>query len=101
MARRLSYTNEAVADLEAVRRWQTQPGSGAAAIRRLRRIRAAIKRLRLDPCLYPVGDHPGIREFTADGGYRVVYIVESDTGRSDAAGDVLILRVFGPGQDRI
>jgi hypothetical protein len=29
-----------------------------------------------------------------------LYRVVPDTGRNDTAGDVLVLRVFGPGQDR-
>ena len=32
--------------------------------------------------------------------HRVMYIIEPDTGRNDTAGDVLVLRVFGPGQSR-
>jgi nitrogen regulatory protein P-II 1 len=39
--RRLTYTTRALADLDAMRRWQTQPGSGPAAIRRIKAIRAA------------------------------------------------------------
>lgn len=62
MPRRLIYAREALADLDAIRGSQTQPGSGPAAIRRLRAIRAAIKRLKQYPCLYPVGDHAGVRE---------------------------------------
>jgi len=29
-----------------------------------------------------------------------MYEVDPDTGRNDSAGDMLLLRVFGPGQDR-
>lgn len=100
MWRTLRYTEEAVLDLEAVRTWQTQPGSGPRAMERLKWIRSAIRRLKDDPCLYPVGDHPGVREIPADGGYRVLYLVDPDTGRSATAGDVIVLRVFGPGQFR-
>jgi len=32
--------------------------------------------------------------------HRVLYSVEPDTGRDATAGDVMVLRVFGPGQDR-
>jgi hypothetical protein len=39
----LRYTDEAIADLAAIRGWQTQPGSGAAAIRRLKALRAEIR----------------------------------------------------------
>jgi hypothetical protein len=41
-----------------------------------------------------------VRELPCDGGYRAPYRVIPDTGRSETAGDVLVLRVLGPGQDR-
>jgi plasmid stabilization system protein ParE len=63
-------------------------------------IRAAIDRLREHPCLYSVGQYPGVRELPCDGGYRALYRVHADTGRSETAGDVRVLRVFGPGQSR-
>ena len=34
------------------------------------------------------------------GGYRAMYEVVPDTGRSATAGDVMVLRVYGPGQSR-
>ena len=63
-------------------------------------IRSDIRRLRQNPCLWPIGNHSGIRELPSHGGYRVLYRVIPDTGHDDTAGDVRILRVFGPGQDR-
>ena len=100
MPRRLIYAPRALADLDAMQRWQTQPGSGPAATRRVWRIRAAIRRLKQHPCRYPVGQHPGVRELPCDGGYRALYRVIPDTGRDETAGDVRVLRVFGPGQSR-
>jgi hypothetical protein len=35
-----------------------------------------------------------------DGGYRALYEIVPDTGRNRTAGNVRVLRVFGPGQDR-
>jgi plasmid stabilization system protein ParE len=96
----LRYTDRALADLDAINGWLTQPGAGAAARRKLSAIRAAIRRLRIHPCLFPVGQHAGVRELPCDGGYRVLHRVAPDTGRSETAGDVIVLRVFGPGQDR-
>ena len=32
-------------------------------------------------------------------GHRVIYRVDPDSGSNATAGDVLVLRVFGPGQD--
>jgi len=60
----------------------------------------AIERLRRYPCLYAVVNTPGVRELPCRGGYRVLYEVDPDTGRNDDAGDVLVLKVYGPGQDR-
>jgi plasmid stabilization system protein ParE len=73
MPRRLSYTDDALADLSAIRGWLSQPGSGVAARRRLMAIRASIRRLRDHPCLGAIGDHPGVRELPCDGGYRALY----------------------------
>ena len=98
--RTLGYTPEARDDLGSIRSWLTQAGSGPAARRRLGAIRSAINRLRQDPCLHPSGQDPGIRELPYAGGYRVLYRVVPDTGRSSTAGDVLVLPVFGPGQCR-
>ncbi len=98
MPRKLDYTDEAVEDLKAIRRWLTQPGSGPVARRRLSAVRAAINRLREHPCRYPVGQHPGVRELPCNGGYRAMYELYPDTGRDETTGDVLVLRVFGPGQ---
>jgi toxin ParE1/3/4 len=98
--RRLIYAPRAREDLDAIRHWLTQPGAGSAARRWLTAIRAAINRLRQHPCLHPVGQHPGVRELPCAGGYRALYRVAPDTGRDQTAGDVRVLRVFGPGQSR-
>lgn len=100
MPRKLIYAPRALADLDAIRRWLTQPGSGPAARRRLIALRAAINRLRQHPCLYPAGEHRSVRELLCEGGYRALYEVHPDTGQSETAGDVQVLRVFGPGQSR-
>jgi plasmid stabilization system protein ParE len=97
--RRVSLSDQAAVDLNAIYRWQSQPGSGPAAKRRLQAIRATIERLRLHPCLYAHGDQPGTREVSSEG-HRIIYIVGPDTGRNADAGDVTVLRVFGPGQLR-
>jgi plasmid stabilization system protein ParE len=98
--RRLIYAPLARDDLDAIRRWLTQAGSGQRARRRLAAIRAAINRVREHPCRYPVGQHPDVRELPCGGGYRAMYQVYPDTGHDETAGDVLILRVYGPGQSR-
>jgi len=100
LPRELIYAPEALADLEVATRWLTQPGSGPRAWRRLAAIWSSIERLREHPCLWPVGQHVGVRELPCDGGYRALYQVDPDTGRDETAGDVQVLRVFGPGQSR-
>ena len=99
MPRKLRFAAEALNDLDAIRRWQIQPGSGLAAINRVRLIRNAIRRLKVTPCLYAAGSQAGAREMACEG-HRVIYEVTPDTGQNDSAGDVLVLRVFGPGQER-
>ena len=100
MPRRLSYTNRALADLDEARRWLTQPGSGMVARRKLAAIRADIRRLQQEPSRWPVGDTPGVRELPCAGGWRALYRVAPDTGSDATAGDVRVLRVYGPGQER-
>jgi plasmid stabilization system protein ParE len=99
VARRVSLSDQAAVDLHAIYLWQSQPGSGAAAKRRLQAIRDTIERLRHHPCLYARGDQPGTREVWSEG-HCLVYVVDPDTGRNADAGDVTVLRVFGPGQSR-
>ena len=100
MPRRLTYTQTARDDLAGVRLWLTQLGSGPVARQRLAAIRVDAENLRQHPCLYPLGRHPGVRGRPCTGGYRVLHEIDPDTGRDGTAGDVRVLRVFGPGQDR-
>lgn len=99
MIRSVTISPEAAADLIAARRWLLQPGSGQVARRRLRNIRSSIRALKQAPCLWAIGDHPDIREIPVEG-YRVLYMVEPDTGSNDTSGDVIVLRMFGPWQER-
>ncbi len=94
------YAPEALMDIDTVSRWLTQPGSGPRAWRRPAAIRDGIECLREQPCLWPRGQHPGTRELPGEGGYRTIYEGHPDTGHSDTAGGVFVLRVYGPGQDR-
>jgi len=97
--RRLTIAGGAARDLAEARSWLTQPGAGFRAARRLTAIGAAVRGLRQHPCRWPQGVHPGVRERHVEG-YRVCYEVLPDTGDDATAGDVTVLRVFGPGQDR-
>jgi plasmid stabilization system protein ParE len=97
--RTVRLSDRAAQDLDAIHRWQTQPGAGGAASRRLRAIISAIRQLEEIPCLHVRGRRPGTREMSVEG-HRVVYRVSADSGDNATAGDVVVLRVFGPGQWR-
>jgi len=98
--RTLSLTDKALADLEAAENWLTQLGSGPAAWARLDAILSVIEGLRDHPCRWPRGLHPGVPERLCAGGWRAFHEVDPDTGRDETAGDVRVLRVYGPAQDR-
>ncbi len=59
-----------------------------------------MEHLREYPCSGRGVDHPGVRELFCAGGYRVLYELDLDTGRNEDAGNVLVLKIYGPGQDR-
>ena len=99
MPRKLRVSSEAATDIEHIQAWYSQHGAGAVAARRVRAILAAIRRLRSHPCRYPRDERPGARRMVIEG-HAVIYEVIPDTGRDATAGDVTVLRVFGPGQDR-
>jgi hypothetical protein len=44
-------------------------------------------------------DHPGYRNRIVEG-YVIIYRVDADAGAETASGDVSVLRVFAPRQDR-
>jgi len=97
--RRLIVADAATEDLASIRVWLRQPGAGSRAARRLLQILTAIHELRTAPCLWPLGEHAGVRERAVEG-YMVMYNVQPDTSDNATAGDVEIIRVFGPGQLR-
>jgi plasmid stabilization system protein ParE len=99
MPRILVISAAAAGDLEEARRWLRQPGAGEYATARLARIRTAIRELKQNPCKWPEGEHPGIRECPI-GGYMIMYEVVPDTNDNRTAGDIKILRLFGPYQLR-
>ncbi len=82
-----------------MRHWLGQPGSGPAAQRRAQAIVRAIEELLDTPCRFRVGERPGTRKLTVRR-YVVVYKVDPDTGDDRTAGEVLLLRVFGAGQQQ-
>ena len=99
MTRLVAFTHRARADVSDIEDWLLQPGAGPTAIRRLERLRAAISGLADLPCAWPRSPGTSARQLVCQD-YRVVYRLSPDTGDNQTAGDVLILRVFGPGQQR-
>jgi plasmid stabilization system protein ParE len=99
LPRRVDLSPASIRDLDATKRWLLQPGSGEAARDKLRTIRQSIRQLERTPCRWAVGDHDGVREIPV-GGYRVMYEVDADTGDNETAGNVRVLRVFGPHMSR-
>src|SRR5580704_923347 len=95
--RNLTLADSAMFDLAGIRRWLRQPDAGAVAQRRLQRIQSAIRELRSTPCRWPHSEHEGSRERIVEG-YRIVYVVDPDTGENNTAGNVVIRRIFGPSQ---
>ncbi|ACS44157.1 MULTISPECIES: type II toxin-antitoxin system RelE/ParE family toxin [Methylorubrum] len=97
MPHALIVSRPAADDIASAARWLRQPGSGQTASQRLKLIRRAITDLQFSPLMWPIGDHPGVRERPVRG-YRILYtFAPSNTG---SWGTVTVLRVFGPGQDR-
>ena len=99
MARKLHYSDNARRDIAQMRAWFSQAGAGPRAKERARKITGAIRDLRQCPASRRVCDAPGTRQFVVEG-YTIVYRVAPDTGDNRTSGDVLVLRVYGPGQNR-
>lgn len=83
----------AQADLLAVRRWLSQPGSGLKAQLKITRIVRALNELRFTPGRWPPGPVPDSRQRAIEG-YTIVYRVDEALDR------VRVVRIFGPRQDR-
>lgn len=69
------------------------------AQRKLAAIQTALDDLERHPCRWPREAQGGTRYRVVEG-YRLTYRVAPDTDDNRTAGDVRVLRVFGPGQDR-
>lgn len=95
MSRRAVFLSPAAADdLENVRLWYSQPGAGIAAKRRVLHILKAIEDLAEWPFLWPAGPEPDIRERVVEE-HVLYYRVHTETG------DIEVIRIWRPGQDRL
>jgi len=99
MPRVLRLSPAALRDLDAARMWLHQPGSGPQAWDRFIKIRASIQDLAKVPCRWPRFPRGRNARRLISGRYAIIYVVEPDTGDNDTAGDVMILRVYGPFQE--
>lgn len=98
MARKVVTAPKAAEDLRNARLWLLQPGSGAGARGRWNALLRARRRLADHPYSGRRNEeHEGCRVLTVSG-HRIVYQVVPDTGDAATAGEVQVLRIFGPGQ---
>ena len=87
------FTARSRRDLNAIRTWLRQPGSGLRARLRVARISRALAELQFRPERWPASPKPGLRQQIIEG-HTIVYKVD------DAVMEVTVIRVFGPRQDR-
>jgi plasmid stabilization system protein ParE len=87
------FTARARRDLNAIRRWLLQPGSGLRASLKIARISRALAELQFRPDRWPAAYVPGFRQRVVEG-HSIIYRIDSD------AMEVTVMRVFGPFQDR-
>lgn len=101
MARRVRYTVQARLDLRRAAARLNHPGAGRRAQRTKERLAAALGALIDHPLRHSPVDHPGVREWPVEG-HRIMYVVDVsiDADGNELAGDVTVLRVFLPRQDR-
>jgi plasmid stabilization system protein ParE len=98
VSRQLILAGAARRDLDRIRAWYSQPGSGKVARQKVRRLISSIGALVEAPCRWPRTPDGAGRILVAEQ-HRVLYRATPDTGRNDTAGDVIVLRIFGPGQE--
>ncbi|WP_372706757.1 type II toxin-antitoxin system RelE/ParE family toxin [Brevundimonas sp.] len=87
------FTARARRDLNAIRKWLLQPGSGLKAQLRIARISRALAELQFRPDRWPANTAPGTRQRLIEG-HTIIYKIDAE------AMEVTVMRVFGPCQDR-
>lgn len=99
MPRAVFLSPAAARDLQYVRAWYSHPEPGRGHGLRVARIVNAIDELAERPVNFPKGVWPGTRTRFVEG-HRIVYRVENDTDDNATAGDVEIIRIWCPRQNR-
>ncbi len=90
-------SNAARGDRQRIRAWFRQPGAGSAALARLSRIEAAIANISSAPYAHPAGPMNGTRVLVRER-HRIFYVPIPSPAGADEAGEILIIRIYGPGQ---
>lgn len=89
----------ATRDLGQIRAWYSQPGSGPRAKRRASAILQAMRDLERHPPIGAPSEEPGVRERVVEE-HTVIYRVQNDTGVAGQGGDIEVIRIWQPGQNR-
>jgi plasmid stabilization system protein ParE len=98
MPRKVRTSPEAARALAAARSRFRQPGAGRAAEGLWNALRQAPKTLRDHPYAgVKSHDHPSVRQLVVSG-YRLIYLIEKDTGDPHTAGDIQIFAILAPGE---
>ncbi len=101
MPRKVRTAAKAVAALDQARLWLLQPGSGSFGLQRWTALQSVPRRLRDHPFAGPVcPENSAYRQIVVHG-YIFYYRIMPGAGGSATAGDIEIVDIFGPGQDRV
>jgi plasmid stabilization system protein ParE len=92
MPRGVWLSNAAAKDLEFIREWLTQPGSGAPAAAKLADLLESLAELPETATRYPIDPDRPSHRYLAQHGYWIRFRIGSDV--------IFVSRLFGPGQNR-
>ncbi|QDH74135.1 type II toxin-antitoxin system RelE/ParE family toxin [Brevundimonas sp. M20] len=87
------FTAQSRRDLNAIRRWLLQPGSGLKARLKMTRISRALIELQFRPDRWPQSSTLGLRQHVIEG-HTILYKLD------EQAQEVTVMRVFSPYQNR-
>ncbi|PWC53403.1 type II toxin-antitoxin system RelE/ParE family toxin [Azospirillum sp. TSO22-1] len=90
----------ATRDLGQIRAWYSQPGAGPRAKRKATAIVRALRELERYPYIGTPSDEPGLHERVVEE-HTIIYRVRDDMVAAEVAGDILVIRIWQPGQDRL
>jgi len=97
--RRVILSPTATRDLGQIRACYSQPGSGPRAKRKASAIVQALRDLERYPFIGAPSEEPSVRERVVEE-HTVIYRVQNDFGAAEQAGDIEVIRIWQPGQNR-